>query len=111
MAVITAKTVVLRGKTILADGSRFETRGGNDAVIGQTPVLVSVRHLNLGCKRQSYGQHGRPRQSQLSLGEPMFAGVLCRKPADAAAGVVDSRRPQATATPWQCHGRDGQQAN
>jgi hypothetical protein len=108
MAVITAQTVVLRGKTILADGSRFETRGGNDAVIGYLPAFVSVRHLNLGCKQQSYGQHGQPRQSQLSLAEPMFAGVLCRKPADAAGGVVDSRRPHATATPWQRH---CQQAN
>jgi hypothetical protein len=45
MALITAKTVVLRGKTILVDGSRFETRGGNDAALSYQPALVSVRHL------------------------------------------------------------------
>jgi hypothetical protein len=90
---ITAKTLVLRGKAVLVDGSRVETWGGNDQAIGHDPALVSVRHLSLGCQPQSYGQPGQGGRwayatpLALRLGEPRFAGVQCRKP--------------ATAMPWQ----------
>jgi hypothetical protein len=99
MALITAKSMALRGMTVLADGSRFETRGGNRPATDSMPALVSVRHLHLDCKQQSYGQPGL---SDLSLGEPRFGGVQCRKPAKVAGGVVGSRRLQdAIATCWQ----------
>ena len=99
MAVRTAQTVVLRGMNVQLDGSRFETRSGNRAVIKPMPALVSVRHLMRGCKQQPYGHPGL---GHLSLGEPRCAGVQCRIPARDAGAVVGSRRP-TTATPWQRH--------
>ncbi len=105
MAMTTCRTLVLRGKTILADGTRFETEGGmavQKRAIAQSPALVSVRHLY--GRYQQWPANADPSAIQAGRSE-RAAGVLSRRsPASFAGAAVRSRWPHAsTADAWRKH--------
>jgi hypothetical protein len=87
MAVTTAKTLVLRGATVLQDGTRFSTLGCNGTAAREPAHLVSMRHLSSCCHYplatadQPAEQAGRP-------GSPAGGVLSRRRPAIEAGGTI-----------------------